>query len=578
MAFLRWYLSAFSFLVSRFSSNQSTPPSTFDVSDFNCELQGGSDRLSVHRQSRSAARMPMPGMLPPSSALSVSADPSSLASSGVTPTIGTSKPALLSFLPDWLACNPYFSAGFGLVGVGALLSLVRTGLQSGLVVGRRYVLTTLEIPSKDHSYQWVMQWLIHRHRQARHLGVETTYTKSKSGHVQTSFAFVPSPGLHYMTYNGALIKVEREREKSVIDLNTGTPWETLTLTTFAPWRGIFSELLSEARDMALTKEEGKTIIYNSVGQDWRPFGDPKRIRPFSSVVLAENVAETILRDCHEFLDSSQWYIERGIPYRRGYLLWGPPGCGKSSFVMALAGALHYNICVLNVSDPFLTDDRLQHLLATVPPRALVLLEDIDGAITPQPGDLDEGEEGDTKKREKGGHHSHAAALAHQFGTRRVSFSGLLNALDGVAATEERIIFMTTNRYEVLPDALIRPGRVDMKVFVGLAQPEQLRRMYVRFFPGHESFADEFVRVLKDTPLTMAELQGFFMLVRDDPQGAIAYAQRIAHPPPGQHPATEPPPPPPPTHTHPHTHGHHDHEHKDEKTVKDQERERERERV
>lgn len=46
----------------------------------------------------------------------------------------------------------------------------------------------------------------------------------------------------------------------------------------------------------------------------------------------------------------------------GYLLYGPPGCGKSSFIMALAGELEYNICVLNLSERGLTDDRLNHLL------------------------------------------------------------------------------------------------------------------------------------------------------------------------------------------------------------------------
>lgn len=56
----------------------------------------------------------------------------------------------------------------------------------------------------------------------------------------------------------------------------------------------------------------------------------------------------------------------GIPYRRGYLLHGPPGCGKSSFITALAGELQLGICVLNLSERGLTDDRLNHLLALAP--------------------------------------------------------------------------------------------------------------------------------------------------------------------------------------------------------------------
>ncbi|CAB4413218.1 unnamed protein product [Rhizophagus irregularis] len=51
----------------------------------------------------------------------------------------------------------------------------------------------------------------------------------------------------------------------------------------------------------------------------------------------------------------------------------------------------------------------------------------------------------------------------------VTFSGLLNALDGVASSEERIIFMTTNHVELLDKALIRPGRIDVKELLGDAK-------------------------------------------------------------------------------------------------------------
>jgi chaperone BCS1 len=66
---------------------------------------------------------------------------------------------------------------------------------------------------------------------------------------------------------------------------------------------------------------------------------------------------------------------------------------------------------------------------------------------------------------------------------RVTFSGLLNVLDGVAATEQRIIFMTTNHIDRLDPALIRPGRVDLKVEVGLATPFQVLTMFKRFYPS-----------------------------------------------------------------------------------------------
>lgn len=137
------------------------------------------------------------------------------------------------------------------------------------------------------------------------------------------------------------------------------------------------------------------------------------------------------------------YVSRGVPYRRGYLFHGPPGTGKSSFISALAGHFGYSICMLSLSERTLDDDRLAHLLNSAPPNALLLLEDVDAAFVSR--DLFE----------------NAQHRAFE-GMTRVTFSGLLNAIDGVASAEERVLFMTTNHVHRLDPALIRPGRVDVQ--------------------------------------------------------------------------------------------------------------------
>lgn len=404
-------------------------------------------------------------------------------------------------LPDFLLGNPYFAAGFGLAGIGMAGSFLRAGTGSLEVVLRRQMLMTLEIPSKDHSYQWMMQWLVSRgvHR-SKHIGVETTYAKDSAGRQVAHFDFVPSPGRHWVRYNGQYMCIDRERETRSVDMSTGSPWETLTIRALA-WRPtLFQELLAEAKQAALQREEGKTIIYQCYGHEWRPFGSPKQVRPFKSVVLDAGVADYILQDVTDFLGNQAWYLERGIPYRRGYLLHGPPGCGKTSYVSALAGQLGYNICVLNLGDPGMTDDRLQHILAVVPPKCLVLLEDIDFAVP----------------------EVEAPAEAGPYaGVMRVSFSGLLNALDGVVATDERLVFMTTNHYSKLPRALVRPGRVDLSVFIGLASKSQLHQMFTRFFPGEDTLAEQFATTCDGEGLSMAELQGFFMFFKNQPEKAAA---------------------------------------------------------
>ncbi|KAG5457031.1 MAG: P-loop containing nucleoside triphosphate hydrolase protein [Olpidium bornovanus] len=398
--------------------------------------------------------------------------------------------SLLAFASD----NPYFSAGFGLIGVGAGLSVLRQGVFHAAGFARRRLLVSLEIPSKDKSYSWFLQWMSARGFRSgfsSELSVETSFTQHANGSATANFSLVPGPGTHYFKYNGVWIKVR------------ANPWETVVMTTLSRDRQVFTRLLEEARQAALEKEEGKTVMYTS--------------RPIDSVVLDGDLAQEILRDVRDFLANGKWYNDRGIPYRRGYLLHGPPGSGKSSFIHALAGELGYNICLLNLSERGLTDDRLNHLFSVVPERSLILLEDIDAAFSKR-------EQTDSQGPESARFYT-PFSLCNRYQSS-VTFSGLLNALDGVAAAEERVIFMTTNYPGKLDAALVRPGRVDFSAHFGYATEAQSRRMFTRFFSGREEEADRFVARLAGRRVTTAQLQGHFVVHRDDPVGALEHVDSI----------------------------------------------------
>ena len=155
-----------------------------------------------------------------------------------------------------------------------------------------------------------------------------------------------------------------------------------------------------------------------------------------------------------------WYIKNGIPYRRGYLLHGPPGTGKTSFICAVAGHLKLNLCYLNLSSGRLDDDGLNRALNDAPGGSIILLEDID-AIFVQRHKVSQEREG-----------------------RHVTFSGLLNALDGVRSQEGQIVFMTTNHIENLDPALLRPGRADYHALLNNASHMQMKIMFKRIFPNN----------------------------------------------------------------------------------------------
>ena len=82
--------------------------------------------------------------------------------------------------------------------------------------------------------------------------------------------------------------MKRERDAKLMDLHSGSPWETLTLTTLSTSRNLFASLLADARILAEASTEGKTVVYTAWGTEWRPFGKPRRRREMGSVVLARN--------------------------------------------------------------------------------------------------------------------------------------------------------------------------------------------------------------------------------------------------------------------------------------------------
>ena len=351
----------------------------------------------------------------------------------------------------------------------------------------------------------------------RHLAIETEKRELPNGAIHTNFVLIPGPGKHIIRYRNAWIWVNRQRESKHFSMD-GKPWETVTLTTLYSQRHVFESLFKEAHDIATQSVEGKTVIYTAWGTKWDKFGHPRNKRPLESVILDKDVKERIVADVLDFVSSSKWYYERGIPYRRGYLLYGPPGTGKSSFIQALAGHLNYDIAMLNLSERGLTDDRLNHLLTVIPQRTIVLLEDVDAAFS------------NRRQVESDGYQG-----------ANVTFSGLLNALDGVGSAEERIIFLTTNHVDRLDEALVRPGRVDMTVRLGEATTYQIEQLWERFYSDIDpegKLRQQFMKKLGDVGVfsdltartsrtSMAALQGLFLYNKGNPQGAVDMAWQLA---------------------------------------------------
>jgi chaperone BCS1 len=173
-------------------------------------------------------------------------------------------------------------------------------------------------------------------------------------------------------------------------------------------------------------------------------------------------------------------------------------------VVAIASSLGMDIATLSLGDSTLEDNGVSDLLSQVPINSLVLMEDIDCAFMRR-------KEGDDTRS-------------------KVTFSGLLNAIDGVAAGEGRILFATTNHVERLDPALIRPGRIDRKYFIGNASREQAGRLFRRFFPAA---SDGLVRYFADSvpegQVSMSSLQMHLLRYSNDANEAANRAEEALLP-------------------------------------------------
>jgi mitochondrial chaperone BCS1 len=373
------------------------------------------------------------------------------------------------------------AVALGLVGVvAASLRKVPGALWSQL---KRAVVVTATLDSRNDLFTAFLEWLHDQRfsqRSRMFTAVQAPPAIAEEEDTATDvprLQYSPAPGLHLFWFKGRPMWMHRE-----IAVNLQVV-ETVHLGAIFGTRRLMQDLLESAARHASERRAHRLTLYtvDRWGDDWR-MADSKPRRSLDSVVLDEGVVQQLHDDIHGFFGRRQWYAQMGIPWRRGYLLYGPPGTGKTSVAFALAGELHLKLCALSLMNPKLTDNVMADLLQRTPPRSLILLEDIDAFFN---------------TREK------------QDARIQISFSGLLNALDGVAAQEGRIVVLTTNHREKLDAALIRPGRIDVEIELGNASASQLRGLLQRFLPaGHDAAArvDRLLAAYQPGTLSPAQLQ------------------------------------------------------------------------
>ncbi|KAL1612379.1 hypothetical protein SLS60_000605 [Paraconiothyrium brasiliense] len=337
----------------------------------------------------------------------------------------------------------------------------------------------------------------------------------------------------------------------------GTPQNSVVLFTPGWSLHPLMDFVKHCHEYKLVNRAGTTTIYFSSGKM-----DAYSGHLWSTVVKARRKLDTIdmddasktelVSDAEYYYseESKKFFADCGIPYRRGYLFYGPPGTGKTSFSAALAGHLSCDLYLINLATGDVSDGYLHRLFLALPRKCIVVIEDIDSCGIGR-------EQGPPSSEPT--HLRKSSATAPGIPTNMpngmvfpsqppvpqkrnmVTLSGLLNAIDGNASAEGRLLIMTSNNPDILDEALTRPGRIDMKVCFGKMMPKAIRDIFKRLIGRAaiaskkyteyqiEEYASEFSAKVPPGTFTPAQVQNFLQNCRGDPikamQGVEAWVDK-----------------------------------------------------
>jgi Cdc6-like AAA superfamily ATPase len=227
------------------------------------------------------------------------------------------------------------------------------------------------------------------------------------------------------------------------------------------------------------KEDKLNILHFRYGQFWEIDSHCAK-RSMDTVYLPKKSKTSLINDVTKFINNKSKYESLNIPYSRIYMLYGPPGTGKTSLAKSIASEFNKNVAVLDF-DKDMGDKELKQAFKCLPKNSIVLLEDIDCLF-------------DSRK------------ACDEF-KNDVSFSAILNTLDGICEQNGLIMFLTSNHLDKLDPALVR--RIDYFVKFDYATKEQIKGIYDKFYPEFKNSFEEFYNKTKHVKMTINVLQKFF---------------------------------------------------------------------
>ncbi|XP_030469869.1 AAA-ATPase ASD, mitochondrial-like [Syzygium oleosum] len=272
-----------------------------------------------------------------------------------------------------------------------------------------------------------------------------------------------------------------------------------------------SHVLKQGNEIRFQNRQRK--LYTNNGWCWTHvvFEHPAT---FNTLAMDPGEKQDIIDDLITFSKNEEFYARIGRAWKRGYLLFGPPGTGKSTMIAAMANLLNYDIYDLELT-AVEDNTSLRRLLIETSSKSIIVIEDIDCSLelTGQRKKKEKVEKvKDDEVRDPGKRAAKDLDLDGEKASR-VTLSGLLNFIDGLWSScgGERLLVFTTNHIEKLDPALIRAGRMDKHVELSYCRSEAFKVLAKNYLgiDTHHLF-DHIGKLLSEVDLSPADVAEHLM--------------------------------------------------------------------
>lgn len=331
---------------------------------------------------------------------------------------------------------------------------------------KRNLIYTVKIYQYDELFD-VLESYLFSHHSSKYRSVEATIKEISENTQPALFAPPKSDGEESLSvrykqeettfiikYSGKSLIIEKDKEKIDKAQNLKDIYfRKYTLSGFRAKKQI-DEFLNEAINFSRSKKEENIVKVrtNTAYGDWF---SPRtiKVKPLDKTIINQEVKLALLNELDEFSSMEKWYLDTGIPYKRGLCFYGPPGTGKTTLALAIANYTKRKVYCLNLNC-IENDSKLPIIFSDMDENAILLIEDIDKVFA-----------GRENVNEKCG----------------VTFSALLNCMDGAFYKHGLITIITTNHIEKLDEALLRTGRIDTKLEVPLPSQKEIEEYLSIFY-------------------------------------------------------------------------------------------------